>query len=70
MNRTRAKAPKKQCQDCGEKVGKLYNDPGDPPLDTEPCLCASCVETAIDERIEELQGEIDSLEASRPGASK
>lgn len=51
------------CQDCGYFDG-VNEDPRTPPLDTgSKVLCDDCYAAAKEERIEELQHEIDLLKA-------
>lgn len=53
------------CSECYEDVKTLLSDPRRPPLDEEPCLCNDCYDAARDERVEELQQEIDELIATK-----
>ena len=43
---------------------KLYEDPRIPPIDTADCLCLECLDSASEERIEELEDEIDTIKAT------
>lgn len=42
-----------------------HDDPRDPPLDTEPCLCNDCAYAAYDEAEQELQDALDNLKEER-----
>ena len=53
-----------KCQECDAKVKSLKDDPRDPPLDSEPCLCNDCYRIAAEDIIEELQNRIAELKAS------
>lgn len=50
-----------KCMECELENGGLHNDPRQPPLDTEPCLCFQCLGAATEDRIEELKIEIEGL---------
>ena len=47
------------CIECRKTVRELHSDPRVPPIDEYPCLCGSCLEDAANERIEELQTELN-----------
>lgn len=51
-----------KCRECGTAKGR-YEDPRDPPLDEGECLCSGCHTNACEERIDELQQEINQLES-------
>ena len=51
----------RECMDCGECVSKLYDDPSDPTLDTEPCLCAGCFVGHAEQEIEDAEARISEL---------
>lgn len=51
----------KQCMECGKHTCDLHDDHRVPPLEAEECLCYDCSEDSIQERIDELQGEIIQL---------
>lgn len=58
------------CQECEDEVEVLREDPRDPPLDTERCLCIDCYQVAVEDVIadaediiEELQDHIVNLKA-------
>jgi hypothetical protein len=40
------------------------DDPRDPPLDTDPCLCGDCYRNAVEELVEELEARILELQTS------
>lgn len=56
--------PKEECPDCGEYfiVDKLYEDVREPPIEEGPCLCKACATVAAEDRIEELQSEIEHIQ--------
>lgn len=50
------------CQECEDGVAE-FRDPRHPPLDTgDQVLCDPCFQAAVEQRIEELQDEIDLLQ--------
>lgn len=50
-----------KCAQCGSMNAKLYEDPRNPPIDVDDCLCPVCLDVATEERVEELEEEIDEL---------
>lgn len=50
-----------ECAECMEKTRKLYDDPRDPPLEEEACLCLDCLLTALADEIEEKERELEEL---------
>lgn len=50
-----------ECAECMEKARKLFDDPRDPPLEEEPCLCLDCLLTALADEIEEKERELKEL---------
>lgn len=50
-----------ECVECTAKVRKLYDDPRDPPLDEDPCLCLDCLVVALADEIEEKENELTEL---------
>ncbi len=63
-------AKKMECLECGGKFTKLYDDPRDPPLEVEVCLCKDCYSAALDEIATEAEAlaldcrqEIERLDA-------
>jgi hypothetical protein len=55
-----------ECQ-CGKAVSV---DPRDPPLELDECLCLDCGESAYDERIEELEQELEQLRCEKRSLRK
>jgi len=53
-----------KCQECERIRIVLREDPRDPPLDTEPCLCNDCYEIAANDVITELEERIAELKGS------
>lgn len=52
-----------KCQECkAKRLPRLHEDPRDPPIDDEPCLCDDCFRMAAEERIEEHRNSIADLE--------
>lgn len=56
-----------KCQECEASVRALKEDPRNPPLDTKPCLCEGCYQTAAIEEIELCEIRIDELKRSLTG---
>ncbi len=55
-----------KCIEC--EFGKAVSpDPRVPPLEHDDCLCLECGESAFDERIEELEEEINLLREEKKG---
>lgn len=50
-----------ECAECMEKTRKLYDDPRDPPLEEEACLCLDCLLMALADEIEEKERELEEL---------
>lgn len=50
-----------KCVEC-EKARSKYKDPREPPIGCGVCLCTGCWQGAAEERIEDLQEEINDLE--------
>jgi hypothetical protein len=53
-----------KCQECERVRVVLMDDPRDPPLDTDPCLCGDCYRNAVEELVEELEARILELQTS------
>ena len=54
------------CQECGvTRRRKLFEDPRDPPIDDEPCLCKDCYLAALDDEIEAARSRIFTLMSMR-----
>lgn len=51
------------CVECENSVA-CYSDPRVPPLEITVCLCLDCYVCAAEERIDELEFEIDGLRKS------
>jgi hypothetical protein len=52
-----------ECLDCGETTSDtLKEDPREPPLSTEPCLCEDCYYVALVDAIDEGHQRIEELE--------
>ena len=49
-----------RCRECGTAKGR-YEDPRDPPIDEGLCLCASCFKATAEERIFDLNDEINLI---------
>lgn len=49
-----------RCIECGTAKGR-YTDPRHPQFEGEECLCAGCFKAAAEERIEDLESEIEDL---------
>lgn len=49
-----------KCMECNEAKA-VANDPRNPPLDEDPCLCRDCVVDALDDAIGDLEQEIEDL---------
>lgn len=58
-------AKKFKCIECEHKTKTLFNDPRIPPLDEEDCLCIDCYIDAAEERLLELEDELDQLKTER-----
>ena len=54
-----------KCEECNSIEQTLYEDPRNPPLDEEPCLCNDCYINAVNDRIDELESELESLRSSK-----
>lgn len=55
-----------KCQECcSARHKKLHDDPRDPPLDEEACLCLSCYMTALDDVIAETEQTLSELHKTR-----
>ncbi len=54
-----------KCQECERVRIVLKEDPRTPPLDTEPCLCTDCYESAADDVVAELEDHIKELKVVR-----
>ena len=51
-----------RCQECrrtGFRI--LYDDPRDPPLDTEHCLCHECYRDALEDEIYGMSMRVEQL---------
>ncbi len=62
-----------QCAECGDADKEFHAQHPDPrvaPLELDDCLCFGCFESATEERIDELQFEIDELKAAVKKAKK
>lgn len=57
-----------ECAECMEKTRKLYDDPRDPPLEEEACLCLDCLLTALADEIETKETEVQDLRAALAAA--
>lgn len=53
-----------KCVEC-EEAEAVAIDPRVPPLELDECLCIECGESAYDERIDEVESELDSLRNER-----
>lgn len=58
-----------ECAECTEKTRKLYDDPRDPPLEEEACLCLDCLLMALADEIEEKERELEDLRAVQATAN-
>lgn len=56
----RKSEPRGTCLDyCEDKRRvRLYDDPRTPPLDTKPCLCRDCLTAALEQMLEENEGNV------------
>ncbi len=55
-----------ECEECGGRLrkGHRHEDPRDQRI-TELCLCTGCYRNALEELIDELQGQLDALPKPR-----
>jgi hypothetical protein len=51
-----------RCKNCDETgLRRLFDDPNNPPLDENPCLCADCSSNFIEDLISEATDRINEL---------
>lgn len=53
---------------CEDGAEATHEDPKDPPLDTDKCLCRDCYICHLDEALEEAQEELDRLQKMKDEA--
>ena len=54
-----------RCAECDEEAEPLYDDPRDPPMEYEDCLCRDCAIEALEYRIQELEDGLEILRSTK-----